>query len=142
MKTPLSLLLAAVLSTLTLPANSHHSFPGAYDVGEMLFMEGVVTNFMFRNPHSFIFMDVKQEDGTTESWHLELPPSWALTRFGVVKDFIKVDDELLVSCNPSWNGTNSCGVGQKTGFYRHSDTYLYGKDPRKAMAAMEKKVEE
>jgi hypothetical protein len=101
-------------------------------------MEGVVTNFMFRNPHSFIFMEVRQEDGSTESWHLELPPAWAMVRMGVVKDFIKVDDELLVSCNPARDGSNSCGVGQKTGFYRHSDTYLYGKDPRKAMAKMEK----
>ena len=138
MKRLLSLMLAAGLSTLTLPASSHHSFPGAYDVSQMVFMEGVVTNFMFRNPHSFIFMDVKKEDGTTESWHLELPPSWALVRAGVVADFIKVDDALLVSCNPARNKTNSCGVGQKTGFYRHSDTYLYGKDPRKAMAKMEK----
>jgi hypothetical protein len=56
----------------------------------------------------------------------------------VVADFIKVGDGLLVSCNPARNGTNACGVGQKTGFYRHSDTYLYGQDPRKAMAEQQR----
>lgn len=132
------ILVAAGTLVVSLPVFGHHSFPGAYDISQMLFLEGRVTNFMFRNPHSFIFMDVTMEDGSVESWHLELPPAWALTRFGVVKDFIKVDDELLVSCNPARDGSNSCGVGQKTGFYRHSDTYTYGKDPRETRADMEK----
>ena len=138
MKRLLYLILICGLATASLPASSHHSFPAAYDVSEIVFLEGVVTNFMFRNPHSFLFLEVEQEDGSIESWHLELPPAWALTRFGVVKGFIKVDDQLLVACNPARDGANSCGVGQKTGFYRHSDKYLYGKDPRKAMAKIEK----
>jgi hypothetical protein len=133
MKRLLSLILAAGLFTATLPASSHHSFPAAFDVSELVFLEGEVTNFMFRNPHSITFMDVKKEDSTTESWFVAMPPAWALVRMGIVKDFIKVGDKLLFACNPARDGTNSCGLGQNTGFYRHKDTFLYGKDPRKAM---------
>jgi hypothetical protein len=136
MKTILGLTLAVAIFTASLPATSHHSFPGVYNTGEMLFLEGKVTEFLFRNPHSFLFLEVEAEDGSTENWHLELAPAWALMRFGVVKDFIKVDDELLVACNPARDGTTSCGIGSKTGFYRHSDGYLMGKDPRKEIAKL------
>lgn len=131
MKKIFALLLTFWLMLMALPATSHHSFPGIYDVGQVFLLEGVVTKFMFRNPHSFIFLKSTTDDGRTAEWHLELPPAWAMKRFGVQKGLISVDDELLVACNPARDGAQTCGVGRQGGFIRKSDELLYGKDPRK-----------
>ncbi len=90
----------------------------------------MATQFLFRNPHAFIFLEVRQAGGAAEEWHLELPPRWALERRGFTDDTIKEGDELLVTCNPARDGSRSCGLGQRGGFLRHSDEYIYGLDPR------------
>ena len=131
MKLSTFLPITVLLLCIAFPAASHHSFPGIYDVKQRYLLDGVVTKFMFRNPHSFINIDVTDEGGEMTSWNLELPPKWALQRFGVPADLIVEGDELLVVCNPHRKGLNACGIGQQGGFLRHSDDFLYGKDPRK-----------
>ena len=110
--------------------HAHHSFPGVYDIREQLILEGVTTQFLFRNPHTFIFLEVEISDGNVEEWHLELPPSWALERRGISQESIRAGDALLVTCNPARDGSRACGLGQRGGFYRQSDAYIYGLDPR------------
>lgn len=125
---PITVLLLAV----TFPVSSHHSFPGVYDVKQRYLLDGVVSKFMFRNPHSFIVLDVKDDDGEIATWHLELPPKWALQRAGVPAGLIVEGDELLVVCNPQRKeGVKACGIGQQGGFFRYGDEFQYGKDPRK-----------
>jgi hypothetical protein len=120
---------ATLLAVLGGAASAHHSFPGAYDVSEQRVMQGVATDFLFRNPHAFIVIEIAGDDGM-EQWHLELPPRWALERRGFTDTTIRAGDELLVTCNPARDGGRSCGVGQRGGFYRETDGYLYGRDPR------------
>ncbi len=111
-------------------ANAHHSFPGVYDTRQQLFLEGPATQFLFRNPHTFIFLEVTDESGDVTEWHLELPPKWALERRGLTETVVNVGDRLLVTCNPARDGSNACGLGQRGGFYRASDGLVYGRDPR------------
>ena len=123
-----SLAAAAVhLVLLTGVAAGHHSFPGAYDVDTQSTMEGVVTEYMFRNPHVFILMRV---DGGDEVWAFELPPAVALSRRGLGADWIKIGERLLITCNPARDQSRSCGVGQRGGIFRAHDEFVYGLDPR------------
>ena len=119
-----------LLALVALPSYGHHSFPGMYDVNEQAVFEGVVTRFLFRNPHTFIFIEVINDDGVAEEWYLEMAPLWALVRGGMTKDTIQPGDELLVTCNPARDGGTSCGVGVGGGFYRAADEFLHGLDPR------------
>jgi hypothetical protein len=130
MRFRLSAMLALGAFTLVRPGVGHHSFPGVYDTSQQLVLEGVTTEFMFRNPHAFIIIEVTSADGHTEQWDLELPPAVALSRGGMTANAVRPGDELLVTCNPARDGARTCGLGQRGGFYRSSDNFLYGRDPR------------
>ena len=122
------LLLGAIVQVT--PAPGHHSFPGVYDTSQQLVLSGVTTEFMFRNPHAFIIIEVINDDGDAEQWDLELPPAVALSRRGMTADAVRPGDVLLVTCNPARDGARTCGLGQRGGFYRSSDNFVYGRDPR------------
>lgn len=112
------------------PGIGHHSFPGVYDTSQQLVLEGVTTEFLFRNPHAFIIIEVTNSEGDAEQWDLELPPAVALSRGGMTAEAVRPGDELLVTCNPARDGARTCGLGQRGGFYRSSDSFIYGRDPR------------
>ena len=54
---------------------AHHSFSAEYDSTQKVEIQGVVTEFVWRNPHSFMKIDVADKDGTAKSWTLEWGPS-------------------------------------------------------------------
>ncbi len=114
----------------TLPSYSHHSFPGLYDVDQQRLLEGVATKFLFRNPHTFILLNVKNEIGMSEQWYVEMAPLWVLVGRGINKDTIQPGDELMITCNPARDGGRSCGLGEKGGLYQATNQLLYGLDPR------------
>lgn len=122
--------LAGAASLVAGGVYAHHSFPGVYDTSEQRILEGVASEFLFRNPHAFIVLDVRAANGDVEQWHLELPPRWALERRGMSEDSVSAGDNLLVVCNPARDGGRSCGLGQRGGFFRAADDFVYGLDPR------------
>lgn len=124
------LMLLAFFGLLSYSAHAHHSFPALYNVDEPIVMEAVVTQFLFRNPHSFIFVDVVGEDEVVNEWHIELAPASVLGR--VADAAIGPGDELLLVCYPARDGGRSCGIGFDGGFLRTSDGFLHGDDPRQA----------
>jgi hypothetical protein len=56
-----------------MPVTAHHSVPGTYDISKQITLQGVVTKIQWRNPHTRLWMDVKNEDGIVFSWQLEFP---------------------------------------------------------------------
>ncbi|HEY5623618.1 MAG TPA: DUF6152 family protein [Gammaproteobacteria bacterium] len=51
---------------------AHHSFGATYDTDAApIEIEGVVRELVWRNPHSFVRVDVTADDGTVETWVLE-----------------------------------------------------------------------
>ena len=62
-------LLALVLST---PCFAHHGVAPHYDASKSVHLEGVVAKFDFINPHSFLYVDVVDAAGNTETWSCEM----------------------------------------------------------------------
>src|SRR5262249_61566187 len=60
---------------------AHHSF-AMFDQENPIELEGVVQEFKFTSPHSFIILAVKQQDCSTQLWSLEGPAPSALARDG------------------------------------------------------------
>jgi hypothetical protein len=90
MKWNLPFAIAVVLAFLAaVPALAHHSFAAEYDKERPLKFTGTVTNFDLTNPHSWIYIDVMQPDGSVANWAFETASPSNLYRRGFRKDTIK-----------------------------------------------------
>src|SRR5258708_20830052 len=78
--------LVIALSCLTIPALAHHSFGAEYDSTKPITLTGTITKIDWTNPHSFIFLDVKDDKGNVANWRLEGYPPNVLYRTGWKKD--------------------------------------------------------
>jgi hypothetical protein len=86
------------------PLFAHHS-SAAYDMEHPVNMKGVVTNMEWTNPHVFIFLDVKDDNGSVEEWRVEGNSPNMLFRVGWKREMIKAGDQLLVNGALAKNGS-------------------------------------
>jgi hypothetical protein len=93
----------AVAVGLTLPPGpvlAHHSFAATYLEGQTQKIEGKVVQFLFRNPHSFLHVEVVDEKGAVQAWNIEWGGGGALSRQGVTRDTLKPGDHVIVVGQP------------------------------------------
>jgi hypothetical protein len=71
------------------PAQAHHAFAAEYDVDKPVTLTGTLARMEWVNPHGWIYMDVKQPDGTTKRWTIEASGPSQMVRRGLKKtDFV------------------------------------------------------
>jgi Family of unknown function (DUF6152) len=90
-----SLTLSMIMLTAT-PVKAHHSFDAEYDSRRLANFTGVVTEIDWQNPHSFIFINYKDESGAIKPLRFELGPPYALVRGGWKRDTVKIGDTITV----------------------------------------------
>jgi hypothetical protein len=119
----LMFLTAGVLMTSV--AYAHHSFPATYQIGKLITLQGTVTQFLVRNPHSFLQIDVAGASGTEQRWSLEWGGASQLVSQGVMKDTLKVGDAVTVTANPARSSDDSTRALLKT-IVRPVDGWSWG----------------
>jgi len=78
-------------------AAAHHSFGVAFDANKPVTLTGVVTRIDWTNPHSHVYIDVKDDAGKVVNWKLEGYPPNVLARTGWKRDVtIKIGDTITI----------------------------------------------
>ena len=96
-------LTAAVLVLLSVPAAGHHS-SAMFDDQSELTLTGEVTRFDYLNPHSWLYMNVTEDDGTVTEWGFELSAPPLLRRAGVSPNTWRPGDLVRVRTHPLKDG--------------------------------------
>jgi hypothetical protein len=105
------LTLAAIAAvSLAVPALAHHSHSN-YQTKEFTHLEGKVTEVRWMNPHTWIYLEVKDDKGEPQVWALEGGSPTALIRGEWKRDDVKVGDTIKVRCYPLRDGSNGCLLG-------------------------------
>ena len=89
-----------------LQAFAHHSFSAEFDANKRATFTGAVTSVEWRNPHTWFYVDVKDEAGNVVNWGFELASPNLLLRNGWTRSSIKVGDAVTVEAYLAKNGTN------------------------------------
>ncbi len=87
---------------------AHHSLTAEYDQSKKVTLQGTLTSIDWRNPHAWIYLTVKEENGATAKWQCELGSPNAMTRQGWSQDAAKPGDELVVEGLLAKDGSKTC----------------------------------
>lgn len=94
-------------------ALAHHS-AAAIDIRRTETITGTVKEFLWANPHCWIYVLVAADDGSTEEWGIEGPPVMGMARVGIRKSTLKPGDRVEVQINPRKDGKRGGGFRSVT----------------------------
>ncbi len=95
--------------TLAVPAWTHHSH-GAY-TDTFMDIQGVVKEVHLVVPHSWVYLEVKNDKGEPQVWALEATGRTGLQTIGVTPDYLKAGDTVKARCHRLRDGSNGCLLG-------------------------------
>ncbi len=90
------LLGALLLGTVVQPVSAHHSFAAEFDSNQPVTLKGKITKMEWINPHSWLHIDVQNDDGTTTPWMIEGATPNTLLRRGFTRDAVKAGTEITI----------------------------------------------
>ena len=100
----------ASASLLAAPAFAHHSLAGQFDVDKSVHITGTVSRIDWVNPHVYVYVDVKQADGSLGTWKLESLPVAMMRKAGLTKSSLQAEGKVLeLDAHPARNGTPMLG---------------------------------
>ena len=109
MRSRSTLLLGLSILLAVLPALAHHSFATEYDSSKTVTLKGTVMMIDFANPHSWLYINVK-DGNMTVSWGVELGPMNDLRLQGWNKDSVKPGTEVAIDGFLAKNGSKTANA--------------------------------
>jgi hypothetical protein len=110
------------------PLRAHHAFAAEFDVNRPLKLRGVVKKMDWINPHSWIHIDVKGDDGKVVTWMIEGGSPNSLLRLGFGKEALPQGSEIVMEGFQAKDGSNR-GVGKSLSFADGRKLFLGGSAP-------------
>ncbi len=101
-----AVLLGAIVTMAAWPVSGHHGTAASYDQEAWVTVTGVVTEFRWRNPHSSLHLDVKDESGKVVNYAIELASPALMSRQGTgwTRRTFKTGDTITFRVHPSKTG--------------------------------------
>jgi hypothetical protein len=97
MKTLGASLLALAFAAAARPSAAHHSFAAEYDANQPITLHGSVARIDLVNPHAWLYVDVKGDDGAVTRWNVEMGAPNALIRRGINKNTVPIGADVTVN---------------------------------------------
>ena len=114
MNTKLTILLAAGLgAVLAVSAQAHHS-TAMFDPEVTKTWTGTIKEFQYTNPHSWLIVDVTNEDGSVTTWGFEAEGPTTLLRSGIRKSTLPVGTKITITGNPMKDGRPAAAWSKAT----------------------------
>ena len=111
MQTKLNVLVfGVVLLAGAVTASAHHAFSAEFDADRPLTLQGSVSKTEWINPHSWIHIDVKGDDGRVVTWAIECGAPNSLMRRGLNKNSIPIGTELVIDGFGAKDGSNTANA--------------------------------
>lgn len=95
-------------------ARAHHSFAAEYDRAKPITLTGTVTKVEWMNPHVYFYIDVKDPEGKTTNWAIELGNPAGLYRRGWKKEALKIGGTTKIEGSMSKDGSNRVNASTVT----------------------------
>ena len=78
------------------PVFAHHSFAAEFDDGKPITLSGSITKVEMTNPHGWLYINVRDDDGSVQNWAVETGAPRALIRAGGNRDSLAVGTVIIV----------------------------------------------
>src|SRR5262245_10303023 len=117
------LLVGTVLWAAASVASAHHSFAAVYDMQQPITVKGTIVQVRLTNPHSWFYLDVKNDAGAIERWAFEAGTPSGMIRNGYKPTVIKEGSEVTIK------GFRARDTAQNMGMLRElttADGNVYG----------------
>jgi|SRR5579863_8036738 hypothetical protein len=101
-----AILPAGLLFSAAAPVWAHHAFAAEFDADKPVKFKGTVTKMEWINPHAWIHIDVKGDDGKITPWMIEAAAPNSLLRRGWTKSSLLAGTEILVEGYQAKDGAN------------------------------------
>jgi Family of unknown function (DUF6152) len=98
----------AVVTAAQLAA--HHSFAAEFDANKPVTLTGTVTRVEWANPHIWVYLDVKDDQGAVQPWQCEGGPPNTLTRNGWSANSLKPSDAVTIEGVLAKDGSKTCNA--------------------------------
>ena len=96
------------------PAAAHHSFSAIFDSGKPVKVTGTVNRIEWMNPHTWIYVDVKKNDGSIEAWSFEMGSPNRLMRYGWNQDSLPTGTTVTIAGSQARDGSMKAAVDTVT----------------------------
>src|SRR6476646_3188191 len=93
------------IAMYTIPAFAHHSF-AMFDAEKKVTLEGTIKEFQWTNPHSWILMNVANQQGAQEQWAIEMGAPGGLARQGWIPKTLTPGMKVTAVIHPLKDGTH------------------------------------
>jgi hypothetical protein len=100
MRTLLSCTLAMMLLA-GVAAYGHHSYAATYDTSKEVKVTGKLIQFSYKNPHSYVTIQAKDDKGVMQRWSVEWAGTSQLSNRGINQDTLKINDDIVIVGRPS-----------------------------------------
>lgn len=104
------LLLCFLLGVNSSLVTAHHSVAGQFDMNKTREWTGVIVDVDWINPHSYVYLEVTEDDGSVSTWRLETLPTAMFRKAGISQAMLRGDgQQVTIEGLPARDGTENLG---------------------------------